>query len=173
MRILGHWTLGLVFVVALSVSASADSTKKFVITDDCDPTDSTWMGGCFTVDGQVSLAEFRAALPGGHPSWRIEPPYVQDSSHRDIRVTNTGGRTHTFTEVTRFGNGYVAPLNSPGAPVATECVAATGGPSAAAVNTTLVPGQELVIEGLTPGTHNFECCIHPWMRAVVKVADKN
>ena len=25
------------------------------------------------------------------------------------------------------------------------------------------------VDNLTPGNHKFQCCIHPWMRAIVKV----
>jgi hypothetical protein len=182
MRLVVRRTLGIACLVGLAVTASADSGhgKRFAITDDCDPNDPAWAptGGCLT-DGQVTNAEFGAALPQGHPSWRIEPPYVQDRRQDDIRVRNTGGRVHTFTEVARFGNGYVPPLNAArvvGAPplafTAPECVAAAGGPSALAQATTLAPGQELEVEDLEPGTHNFQCCIHPWMRTVVKVKER-
>jgi hypothetical protein len=181
MRLALRRTLGVMFAVLLAVAASADSGrgKRFEITDDCDPADPAWTptGGCLT-DGEVTNAEFGAALPQGHPSWRIEPPYVEDRRLDDIRVKNTGGRVHTFTEVAQFGNGYVPPLNAarvvpPGATfTATECVAPTGGPSAAAQATTLAPGQELEVEGLAPGTHNFQCCIHPWMRTVVKIEER-
>ena len=173
MRACIRWTLGVSLLVFLAVSASADSGhgKRFNITDDCDPNDPAWAptGGCLT-DGQVTNAEFGAALPQGHPSWRIEPPYVQDRRQDDIKVRNTGGRVHTFTKVARFGNGYVPPLNAVNAFAAPEC---QGGPANPAVaTTTLAPGQELEVEGLAPGTHNFQCCIHPWMRTVVKVADR-
>jgi plastocyanin len=181
MRVVNRWTLGFVFLVALAVSAAADSGhgRRFEITDDCDPNDPAWAptGGCLT-DGQVTNAEFNAALPQGHPSWRIEPPYVQDRRQDSIKVRNTGGRGHTFTEVARFGNGFVPPLNAarvvpPGATfTAPECVAPTGGPSPQAQATTLAPGQELEVNNLQPGTHNFQCCIHPWMRTVVKIAER-
>jgi hypothetical protein len=178
MRLVVRSTLGVTFAVLLAITASADSGhgKRFVITDDCDPNDPAWAptGGCLT-DGQVTNAEFGAALPQGHPSWRIEPPYVEDRRQDDIRVRNTGGRLHTFTEVARFGNGYIPPLNAQGvlgqpAFTAPECA---GGPANPTVATTLIaPGAELRVEDLEPGTHNFQCCIHPWMRTVVKIAEK-
>ena len=173
MRVALRRTLGVAFAVLLAVAASADSGKgkRFDITDDCDPNDPAWAptGGCVT-DGQVTNAEFGAALPQGHPSWRIEPPYVQDRRQDDIRVRNTGGRLHTFTKVARFGNGYVPPLNAANAPPAAECQGGQANPLVA--TTTLAPGQELDVEGLAPGTHNFQCCIHPWMRTVVKVSER-
>ena len=33
----------------------------------------------------------------------------------------------------------------------------------------LPPGASLDVEGLAVGTHRFQCCIHPWMRAAIKV----
>jgi hypothetical protein len=173
MRVVIRRTLGVGFAILLAVAASADSGKgkRFAITDDCDPADPAWAptGGCLT-DGEVTNAEFGAALPQGHPSWRIEPPYVEDRRQDDIRVRNTGGRVHTFTKVVRFGNGYVPPLNATNAPPAAEC---QGGPANPLVaTTTLAPGQELDVEGLEPGTHNFQCCIHPWMRTVVKIDER-
>jgi len=27
------------------------------------------------------------------------------------------------------------------------------------------------VEDLKPGTHNFQCCVHPWMRSTVKITD--
>ena len=170
MRAAFHWTLGATLVVVLAVSASADSgsNKRFVITDDCDPADAGWapIGGC-VADGEVTVAEFFEALPQGHPSWRIQPPYVEDVRIDEIRVRNTGGRDHTFTEVARFGNGFVPVVNAQGAFAAPECVTPSGAPNPDLV--ILEPGDRQTIEDLEPGTHNFQCCIHPWMRTVVKI----
>jgi hypothetical protein len=33
-------------------------------------------------------------------------------------------------------------------------------------------GGKSVVEGLAPGDHKFQCCIHPWMRTLVKVSEK-
>jgi hypothetical protein len=27
------------------------------------------------------------------------------------------------------------------------------------------------LKGLSAGNHKFQCCIHPWMRAIVKVKE--
>ena len=176
MRILTHWALGATFVVALAGAASGDSGPKYFVTDDCDPNADWGPGGCLRESGEVSRAEFMAANANrypGHPSWRIVPPFVADQNQDDIRVENTGGRGHTFTEVARFGGGFVPPLNPPGAIPARECAIinpdGTLRPAPTALATTLDPGAELRVEGLAPGTHNFQCCIHPWMRTTVKV----
>lgn len=33
----------------------------------------------------------------------------------------------------------------------------------------IAPGDATSLSGLTVGTHRFMCCIHPWMRALIKV----
>ena len=123
MRIVTRWTFGAAFLVVLAVTAFAHSGKEFVVTDDCDPNAAHWLGGCLQESGEVSRAEFAAANASrfpGHPSWRIVPPYVGEQEEDDIRVENTGGRPHTFTEVARFGGGYIAGLNTQGVTLAPE-----------------------------------------------------
>jgi plastocyanin len=90
-------------------------------------------------------------------------------SGKKIRIRNEGGRTHTFTEVADFGGGRVPPLNAsqtgiPSLTPAPECV------RPGVVD--LPGGARDVVEGLTPGNHKFQCCIHPWMRTLVKVEEE-
>ena len=84
-----------------------------------------------------------------------------------VRVTNVGGEDHTFTEVTEFGGGFVPPLNGVGGPAGTVPLV----PAAACLEQPgiVAPGDTVQIKGLSPGVHKFQCCIHPWMRAVVDV----
>jgi plastocyanin len=135
--------------------------------DDCDPTDPSWAptGGCLLENGDVNRNEFNALLVSplskstvGHPAWRAEPSYLKLDVGTTVAVQNTGGRTHTFTEVAQFGGGRVPPLNV-GLVPAPECATATDLPAGAT--------QE--VNGLSAGNHRFQCCIHPWMRALVKV----
>lgn len=137
------------------------------ILDDCDPNDPSWAatGGCSRKNGAVTNAEFGAFLASplslsvvGHPSWRNEPSYVKVDAGGSVKVTNEGGRTHTFTEVAQFGGGRVPPLRM-GLTPAPECSGATD----------LLPGATIELGGLAVGTHRFQCCIHSWMRAAVKV----
>jgi len=176
LRIITRWTLGITCLILLAVGASADSGRKFEVTDDCAPNADWGLNGCLRESGDVTRAEFAAANANrypGHPSWRIVAPYVEAQFQPDIRVENTGGRGHTFTEVARFGGGFISGLNPPGAVPAPECaiVNADGSlsPTPAAVATRLDPGAELTVQGLQLGTHNFQCCIHPWMRTTVKI----
>jgi plastocyanin len=111
------------------------------------------------------VSEFQALLQSplskaviGHPAWRNDPSYLKIETNQTVEVRNKGGRTHTFTEVAQFGGGRVPPLNF-GLQAAPEC--------ATAVN--LPPGTETNVTGLSIGDHRFQCCVHPWMRTLIKV----
>jgi plastocyanin len=149
-----------------------DDDNNVAIIDKCDPADPAWQptGGCLLKpnQGDVTNAEFGALLfsplgPGkmvfGHPAWRNNPSYLTIHSGSTVHVKNKGGRTHTFTEVADFGGGFVPPLNG-GLTAAQECLA---------MPPTVAPGAKVTVTGLAPGLHKFQCCIHPWMRAAVRV----
>jgi hypothetical protein len=160
---------------------ASGGNEKIALEDNCDPRDPAWAPqGCFRRDGTVTRQEFNDFLfsalipanaaaprvPIGHPSWRIDPGYLVVEEGETLRVTNAGGRGHTFTEVAAFGGGFVPPLNggtpaAPGITPAPECLAV-------AANPPIAPGARIEV---TPGvgTHRFQCCIHNWMRAEVKV----
>jgi hypothetical protein len=154
-------------------TAMADDDKKITIRDDCDPSDPNWAptGGCNLEEGDVNVAEFRAELSSprslsviGHQAWRNDPPYLKIETDEAVRVTNGGGRTHTFTEVANFGGGKIPnPALNKGLLPAPEC----------ATSTDLPPGASTKVNGLSKGNHRFQCCIHPWMRAIVKVKAEN
>jgi plastocyanin len=139
------------------------------VMDDCDPNDPAWAptGGCTLRTGTVDFAGWISMLFSplagddviGHPSWRNEPAYLATRAGRTIRVRNWGGRAHTYTKVAQFGGGYVPPLNGNQQP-APECDPATV--------TVLQPGETERLD-LPPGTHKFQCCIHPWMRGTIDV----
>ncbi|MEO8189863.1 MAG: hypothetical protein ABI682_05940 [Acidobacteriota bacterium] len=148
--------------------SGGDHQARIEVRDDCDSTDPGWTptGGCVLKGGAVNLAEFNlylfsplsAGSPVGHPAWRMDPTYVRLDADGTLRVTNTGGRRHTFTEVASFGGGVVPPLNGTLLP-APECAASAP----------LPPGTKTEVRGLAAGDHAFQCCIHPWMRILVKV----
>jgi len=166
--LVSSWTL-----MSRGAAAQVNSNDNNIsIMDNCDPSDPGWAptGGCALRSGTVSTAEFGALLfsplvgagtiPVGHPSWRNEPSYIFTEIGKAVRITNWGGRTHTFTEVANYGGGFVPPLNGSLIP-ATACNPATA--------VMLPPGATMQLNGLTPGTHKFQCCIHPWMHAAVEV----
>jgi plastocyanin len=142
--------------------------REIAIRDDCDPRDqAAWAptGGCLQRRGDVTLAEFNAELNSplalsviGHMAWRMDPTYLKVRTGKNVEIRNEGGRTHTFTEVAQFGGGKVPPLNQ-GLTVAPECPASTNIPA----------GGRTQVTGLSVGNHRFQCCIHPWMRTIVKV----
>lgn len=156
-----------------SSSESEAGGRRIALRDDCDPRDPGWaaIGGCLLRRGAVNLTEFRAFIGSplvvgmvGHPAWSIDPVYMKTRVGKTLRVTNEGGRGHTFTEVKQFGGGRVPPLNV-GSPPAPECILTPG----VVDPTFLAPGGALQVQALTVGNHKFMCCLHPWMRQVVKV----
>ena len=92
---------------------------------------------------------------------------VSTLSGQTVRITNAGGEAHTFTEVTAFGGGFVPPLNGVGGPAGTVPLVAA--PACLATPEIVAAGGTVQIKGLSPGVHKFQCCIHPWRRAVVDV----
>ena len=161
----GSWQL------AGPASAQVKSNdNNIAMMDDCDPSDPTWgmVGGCALKKGSVSVSEFfnllfsplYGTIPVGHPSWRNEPSFITTPTGKTVRITNWGGRDHTFTKVANYGAGFVPLLNGSLA-VATECDPTTV--------TVVPPGGTQQIGNLAPGTHKFQCCIHPWMTAAIEV----
>ncbi len=169
--------LGLAALVALGVSAYAaatpakqsnDNAAKVAMRDDCDPTDPAWnaVGGCTSKKGDVTLAEFAgendsplAAAVIGHQAWRNDPSYLEVKEGTNVRVTNAGGRPHTFTKVAAFGGGIAPnPALNEGLMTSPECPGSV----------VIPPGESAKIGDLTAGNHRFICCLHPWMRALIK-----
>ena len=145
--------------------------RHVAILDDCDPDDTDWdaTSGCVLRGGVVTEDEFGVLLTSplstatiGHPAWRMDPTYLRVSTGATVSVSNDGGRGHTFTHVAQFGGGFVGLLNV-GLTPAPEC-----SPVSPTVNA-VAPGGKLDLTNLTAGNHRYQCCIHPWMRALIKV----
>jgi plastocyanin len=159
------------FAAATPAGRSDDDSgrKRIAMRDDCDPNDPAWaqVSGCALKRGDVSFAEFLgendsplAASVIGHQAWRNDPSYLKIKEGKDVRVRNEGGRPHTFTEVAAFGGGKVPnPALNEGLVTAPECPGSQDIP----------PGGSITVSGLAVGNHRFMCCIHPWMRALIKV----
>lgn len=170
---------GFVALGSYAVSAQVNSNdNNIAVMDDCLPGDPAWnpTGGCTLKphQGDVPFAEFGMLLTSplatiggmpflvGHPSWRNEPSHLTVKPGKTVRVTNLGGRGHTFTEVANFGGGFISGLNV-GMTPAPECISVTNPPIP------LAPGATIRLAAGAPGLHKFECCIHPWMRATIRV----
>jgi hypothetical protein len=166
-------------LVATAFGGSSDRSsggRQIAMRDDCDPDDPAWdaVGGCALRRGDVSVAEFDEELPVepppaplthtliGHQAWRNDPPYLKIEEGKSVRVRNRGGRPHTFTEVEHFGGGFVPELNL-GLVTAPECEPPAGPQGV------VPPGGRTTVSDLSVGNHRFMCCIHPWMRALIKV----
>jgi hypothetical protein len=154
-----------------------DENERVTLNDNCDPATFNAVLGpdaCVAHGAAptVTLGEFFAKLNPvdfGHPAWNISPTLLKIDQDESIKVTVKGGEGHTFTEVPTFGPGCVPQLNGPlgltvGAPTVAQCADFFANTSVAANG-----GSTLVVSGLSPGTHLFECEIHPWMRTTVNV----
>ena len=155
----------------------APTPVQIVALDECDPTTfNAALGPDFCKNVALALAApfattfqelFKEAMEG-HPdtSWDFEPDTVTINKGTPLIVVNQGGEPHTFTEVAKFGGGFVPPLNGVEA-TAREC--AGGFKDVAVARTRILQGSQLQVTGLSKGEHLFQCCIHPWMRVTVDV----
>jgi plastocyanin len=164
------WVIG-DFIATAQVDGN---DSNIAVMDDCLPGDPAWnpTGGCGLKphQGDVSMAEFDALLRSpltippnafliGHPSWRNEPSCVTVKAGKAVHVRNRGGRGHTFTEVADFGGGIVPPLK----------IGLSQAPQCNQDAIPLAPGATVTLTSLAPGLHKSQCCIHPWMRATIRV----
>jgi plastocyanin len=154
----------------------APSTAQVVALDECDPATfnaPNAVGPDFcknvAVGASTTFSElFRKAAAGTpDPNWDFEPDALTVKKGTTIYAVNQGGEPHTFTEVEKFGGGFISQLNGPGGEVARAC---DGGFSKVSVaKTRILQGSQLQVTGLSKGEHFFQCCIHPWMRTTIVV----
>jgi len=165
-----------VALLSLTVGAGAfQGDKKFRLLDDCEPTsfNAVLGDGACVGNGHTTFDEFIQELAETQDAhkWRNQPSQAHLNIGRPTLIENRGGEVHTFTPVANFGGGFVNELNGiSGNPVpAPECLnfgsiifippgGTEEGPTA---------GSSEMPVGIT----RFQCCIHPWMRTVVEVAD--
>src|SRR5919197_1179766 len=145
------------------VHASA-STRLVSMKDACDPATfnaAIGPGTCVDREGGVSFSQFIGELTRTQKAgaWHFAPMQTTARAGQTLLAVNRGGEVHTFTRVAAFGGGIVPPLNNlSGNPVpAPECLNLDP-------DDFVAPGgtyEEVLSE---PGTQQFQCCIHPWMR---------
>jgi plastocyanin len=154
-----------------SVSAVKDAdgdghTKTVKLMDECDGPSFAANGLSCSRNGGLKFDQFMAQLSRLHevPGWKFVPGDVHIRVGDVLAAMNAGGETHTFTEVAHFGGGIVPSLNAAAGltTVAPECREAKFLPPGA--STSEVADEE--------GDEMYQCCIHPWMRAVVHVSEK-
>ena len=153
--------------------AKAVAAIEHVVTlfDACDPqTFNAALGaGTCTRAGGVTFQNFLEQL-GRHHSvggWHFAPREVRMNVGQTLAAVNRGGETHTFTEVEEFGGGIVPMLNDlAGVPnVAPEC-------NQLAPGDFLAPGARSAETEEESAVEKYQCCIHPWMRAEVRIVEK-
>lgn len=192
--------MGILFVSL--THANAQSTKTIIMRDACDPDSfnaAVAPGTCVAGHhGQTLFSDFIGELQSDQiaGAWRFNP--MLNTTEGNLRlarldltsgdqtsIQNAGGETHTFTRVNKFEGGFIGPLNglSGNPDPAPECAQVLP-------DGTLVPQPEsdtnqFVEAGKTEagptagssalplGTSRWECCIHPWMRMIVVVHEKD
>jgi len=157
----------------VAVTAAQTSFAQVVALDECDPTTfNAALGPDFcknvSLGAFTTLSDLFAEAASGHPDpkWDFEPDVVHLNQGGVLRVVDEGGEPHTFTEVARFGGGFIPDLNG-GEQTVPEC--SGGFANLEVARTRILQGSESQIAGLSKGKHLFQCCIHPWMRVEVDV----
>lgn len=157
----------------VAVTAAQTSFAQVVALDECDPTTfNAALGPDFcknvSLGAFTTLSDLFAEAASGHPDpkWDFEPDVVHLNQGGVLRVVDEGGEPHTFTEVARFGGGFIPDLNG-GEQTVPEC--SGGFANLDVARTRILQGSESQIAGLSKGKHLFQCCIHPWMRVEVDV----
>lgn len=136
--------------------------------DACDPeTFNAAIGpGTCIRSGGVRFEDFVAELTRHHSAgaWHFAPSEVTMRVGDQLVANNRGGEEHTFTEVEEFGGGAVPFLNDLVGlkTVAPECNAAVA----------IRPGGSSRETEHEAGVEKYQCCIHPWMRAEVRITEK-
>src|SRR5438270_10284631 len=162
--------LTVVALTAASVgSASADNgVRQIEMTDDCDPaTFNAAIGrGTCVGDGETTFDQFLKQLSPTHvpEDWAFDPSWATARAGQKVIAKNVGGETHTFTCVTQFGAGIIAPLNKQGGftTPAVLCAGETFGASA------IPSGGQLGVTVGSSATAMYQCLIHPWMRTTLR-----
>ncbi|HJZ66734.1 MAG TPA: hypothetical protein VKF81_01215 [Blastocatellia bacterium] len=168
--------LALCFLCVGVNSASAEEKPRvaqIVALDECDPaTFNLALGPDFcknvTLGAFTTLSNLFAQAAAGtpDPGWDFEPDALSIKEGTILSVVDQGGEPHTFTEVKKFGGGFIPDLNA-GEETVPEC---NGGfKNVAVAKTRILQGSQIQVTDLPKGEHLFECCIHPWMRVKVEV----
>jgi len=197
-----HFAAGICVGILLGslTYANAQTTKTIIMRDACDPASfnvAVGPGTCVSGNhGNTLFSDFIGELQSDHiaGAWRFNPLLNATEGHFSLArldltdgdqttIENKGGEEHTFTRVDKFAGGFIPALNglSGNPDPAPEC--------AQMVNGTLVPQPESAANqfveagktesgptagsaALPNGVSKWECCIHPWMRMIVVVHEK-
>jgi len=191
--------VGILFGSLTNVNAQAN--KTITMRDACDPDSfnaALGPGHCTAGHhGNTLFSDFLGELQTDKNAgaWRFNPMLnategqfklvrLDLNSGDQTTILNAGGETHTFTRVTKFGGGFKARLNglTDNPDPAPECAQVlpdgTLAPQPESDTNQFVEagkteaGPTAGSSALPLGTSRWECCIHPWMRMVVVVHEK-
>jgi hypothetical protein len=190
--------IGVALLVGCLANVNAQTTKTLTMWDACDPESFNAAAGSVICipghHGTTLFEDFVAELQTDQiaGAWRFNPLVNATEGHfnlahlnlkagEQITIRNAGGETHTFTRVERFGGGYIDFLNGlTGNPdPAPECAQVlpdgTLAPQPESDTNQFVEaatteaGPTAGTAALPRGVSRWECCIHPWMRIIIKV----
>lgn len=145
--------------------------RHIVILDNCDPQT---FNGCENRTGGMSFQTFIGQLQkhGRVQGWRFAPSVIHVTRSMTLPVVNRGGVIHDFTEVAEFGGGYSEGLNQLSGNLlpAPECVVdPNASPLVRNPDVNVLASGEQGEATFEPGqARKYQCCLHPWMRAVSK-----
>lgn len=152
-----------------------DHAGAIIAHDSCDPTSFNAVigpGTCVKA-GRTTFQEFIAELAETKTvrSWRFNPPQATAHEGVDVVAHNVGGEEHTFTPVREYLGGIVPDLNVlAGTPVvAPECANPGALDFVGAGEKSSISASALAAVAGPDGIAKVECCIHPWMRAEVRI----
>jgi hypothetical protein len=169
------------------VASNTAGVKQIEVRDDCDPAtfNVIGLGNICVGNGRTTFAKLadQVTRTGRAAQWRFIPDSAHIKLGDSFRATNSGGEAHSFTEVAKFGPSVIPDVNDllgmHGATPNKECsdafTAFNTGLTAVPPNndpqlsTFMLPGQSFKDTPEEPATELYQCCIHPWMQAVVTV----
>ena len=156
-------------LAAATADRQADDAHTLRMYDSCDPATFNAVFNDPTIcikQGHVPFDRFIAELTATQNAaqWRFGPKNVELNPGENVFALNVGGEVHTFTRVAQFGGGVIPLLNdlTGNTTVAPECTTLEA-------DDFVAPGALYTAELNTDEIQHFQCCIHPWMRADVKV----
>jgi len=166
-RLAAALILGAGLAIASTPARGAADLRIIKIMDQCDPASFNAGGIPCVGHGAVTLDTLLKVLghSGQMGAWHFAPGELHLRDGEEFQAVNSGGETHTFTEVDEFGGGFVPQLNelSGNLVPAPECTTEFNPADFVA------PGAATAPEDEEPGIHHYQCCIHPWMRVDVIV----
>ena len=160
----------------LDIDQGPDHAGAFVAHDACDPAsfNAAFGDGTCVKQGHVTLDNFLSQVGNTHEAkgWSFTPAQLTARFGVDLLGNNIGGETHTFTPVKAFGGGFFEPLNELSGNLipAPECLTLNNAEDLVAAGAKYtIEKEELaeVVDG--SGLARVQCCIHPWMRATVRM----